>query len=192
MLCLVTTRRRIEWVFGALIVGAVLAGLSSAIEVFLGVDMLSSIRGIEEVVASNGPPGMQRINGFFNDANAAAYMHILAIPILISLFLACKNWLWRSGLFALTLVCSFSLLASFSRSGYLGLVASLLCLLFFLKLRRASWVLLFSTVLLVLLTSFFPAKTLMARFYVIPDEMGSVGDRSLTTPRQCASFLSIR
>ena len=106
----------------ALIAGAVLAGLSSAIEVFLGVNMLNSIRGIEEVVASNGPPGMQRINGFFNDANAAAYMHILSIPILISLFIVHKNWLWRSGLLALSLICGFSLLASFSRSGYLGLV----------------------------------------------------------------------
>ncbi len=179
VLCLATTKRRVEWVLAALIVGAVLAGLSSAVEVFLGVNMLSSIRGIEEVIASNGPPGMQRINGFFNDANAAAYMHILAIPILLSLFLVCKNWLWRSCLLGLTLVCSFGLLASFSRSGYLGLVAGLFCLLFFVRLRKASWILSLSTAALLLLTYFIPAKTIAARFYMIPEEMGGVGDRSL-------------
>jgi O-antigen ligase len=182
VLSLVTTKRRIEWVLAALIAGAVLAGLSSAIEVFFGVNMLTSIRGIEEVVASNGPPGMQRISGFFNDANAAAYMHILSIPILISLLIMCKNWLWRSSLLALSLICGFSLLASFSRSGYLGLVASLLCLLFFLKLGKASRVLLLSAAVVLLLTYFIPARTIAARFYTIPEEMGGIGDRSLYYP----------
>jgi len=179
VLQLATTKRRIEYVLAALIVGAVLAGLSSAIEVFLGVNVLTSLRGIQEVVASNGPPDMQRVSGLFNDANAAAYMHILSIPILISLFLLNKNWLWRSGLFALSLICTFSMLASFSRSGYIGLVVSLTWLLFFLKLRKALWVLVLSTLLVVLLTSSIPAKTIVARFYTIPNEIGGIGDRSL-------------
>jgi putative inorganic carbon (HCO3(-)) transporter len=182
VLQLATTKRRIEYVLAAMIVGAVLAGLSSAIEVFLGVNVLTSLRGIEEVIASNGPPDMQRVSGLFNDANAAAYMHILSIPILISLFLLNKNWLWRLCLLALSLVSSFGLLISFSRSGYLGLVASLLCLLFFLKLRKASWVLLLSTAAVALLTYFIPAKTIAARFYMIPEEMGGVSDRSLYYP----------
>ena len=42
--------------------------------------------------------------------------------------------------------------------------------------------------MVVLLTYFIPAKTITARFYLIPDEMGGVGDRSLYYPRQCASF----
>lgn len=179
VLCFVTTKKRIQWVLVALIVGAILAGLSSGIEVFLGVNLLSSFRGIDEVIASNGPLEMQRVSGLFNDANAAAYMHILSIPILVSLILLVKSWVWRHVLFGLSLISSFGLLASFSRSGYIGVVASLCCLLLFLQFHRASRVLVLSTLALALLASFIPVNLMLARFYVIPDEIGSVADRSI-------------
>jgi hypothetical protein len=179
VLCLVTTRRRIEWVLGALIVGAVLAGLSSAVEVFLGVNLLSSFRGIDEVVASNGPLGMQRVNGLFNDANAAAYMHILSIPLLISLILLVRGWVRRYMLFALSLVSSFGLIASFSRSGYIGVAASLCFLLLFLKFRGAWRVLALGALALALLATFIPPNLMLARFFVIPEEVGSISDRSI-------------
>jgi hypothetical protein len=179
VLSLVTTKRRIQWVLAALIAGAVLAGLSSGIEVFLGVNLLTSFRGIQEVIASNGPLEMQRVSGLFNDANAAAYMHILSIPMLISLILLVRSWIWRYTLFALSLVSSFGLLASFSRSGYLGVAAALGCLLLFLQFHRASRVLALSTLALVLLASFIPFNLMLARFYVIPYEIGSVADRSI-------------
>ena len=179
VLSLVTTKRRIQWVIAALIAGAILAGLSSGMEVFLGINLLSSLRGIQEVIASNGPPEMQRVSGLFNDANAAAYMHILSIPMLISLILLVESWVWRYTLFALSLVSSFGLLASFSRSGYLGVAAALCCLLLFLQFHRASRVLALSALALILLASFIPFNLMLARFYVIPDEIGSVADRSI-------------
>jgi hypothetical protein len=39
-----------------------------------------------------------------------------------------------------------------------------------------------SILAVVLLTSFIPAKTMVARFYVIPDEIGGVADRSIYYP----------
>lgn len=182
VLYLVNTKRRIEWVLGALIAGAILAALASVIEPLFGINTLASLRGIDETVASNGAPGMDRISGLFQEANAAAYMHILAIPLLISLFFLSKNRFVRSAVFVLSIISVSSLLISFSRSGYIGAVAALLCLLFFLNFRKAMYVILLTSVLVVSVSSFVPATAVFARFYAIQDEMGGVSDRSLYYP----------
>ncbi len=179
VLHLVNTRRRIEWVLGGLVAGAIFAGLSSAIEQFFGVNLLSSLRGVDEAVFSNGPPGVQRISGLLQDPNAAAYAHIFAIPMVISLILLNKNWLQRSGLFGLTLISSFSLLVSFSRSGYIAVLLGLACLLFYLNLRKAIWIFLLSSLLVMIALAYVPAATVVARFYDIREEMGGESDRSL-------------
>src|SRR5580704_5012087 len=74
VLYLVRTKRQIEWVLAALVVGAVLASCSTVLEQFTGINLLSSVRGVNEVIASNGPEGMDRLSGLFQEANAAAYM----------------------------------------------------------------------------------------------------------------------
>ena len=90
VLHLVNTRRRIEWVLCALVAGAVFAGMSSVIEQYFKVNLLSSVRGIDQPVFNNGPLGAQRISGLLQDPNAAAYVPIFAIPIIISLFYRAK------------------------------------------------------------------------------------------------------
>lgn len=178
VLHLANTRRRIEWVLGALVAGAIFAGMASAIEQFFGVNLLSYLRGVDEAFSSNGPLGMQRINGLMQDPNAAAYVHIFAIPIIISLILLSRSWPQRFALFGLSLVSLISLLLTFSRSGYIGVLLGLGCLLFYLNLRKAIWVLLLSSFLVVIALAV-PAATLMARFYDIREEMGGEEDRSL-------------
>lgn len=179
VLYLVNTKARIEWALGFLLAGATLEGLSSAIEQFFGVNVLSSLRGVDEVVASNGPPDMQRINGLLQDPNAAAYMHIIAIPIIISLILLSKSWSHRFGLIGLSLVSLFSLLLSFSRSGYIAVLLGLLYLLSRLNLRKTIWILLSASLLVTIVFAFVPAATVVARFYDIQGEIGGESDRSL-------------
>jgi putative inorganic carbon (hco3(-)) transporter len=179
VLHLANTRRRIEWVLGALVAGAIFAGIASAIEQFFGVNLLSSLRGVDEAISANGPLGVQRISGLLQDANSAAYMHIFAIPIIISLILLSRSWAQRFGLMGLSLVSLFSLLLTFSRSGYIAVVLGVACLLFYLNLRKAIWVLLLSSLLVVIALAYVPAATVMARFYNIREDMGGDDDRSL-------------
>ena len=179
VLHLVNTRRRIECVLGALVAGAAIAGLSSAMEHFFGVNLLSSLRGMDEPVFYNGPSGAQRISGLLQDPNAAAYVPIFAIPIIISLILSSKKWSHRIGLIALGLVSLFSLMLTFSRSGYVAALLGITCLLFYVSSRRAISVLLVSGLLIVIVLAYVPAGTVMARFYNIRQDMGGEDDRSL-------------
>lgn len=179
VLHLVNTKRRIAWVLGALVAGATFAGLSSVIEQLFKINLLSSIRGIDEAVFSNGPPGVQRISGLLQDPNAAAYVPILAIPITVSLIVLSKNWLQRLALAGLSLISLFSLLLSFSRSGYIAILLGIACLLCYLTSRHVTLVLLLSTVLVVIALGYIPPTAVTARFYSIPQDMGGDDDRSL-------------
>ena len=135
---------------GALVAGAIVAGMASTIERFFGINLLSYLRGMNEAISSNGPSGTQRISGLMQDPNAAAYVHIFAIPIIISLILLSRRWSHRFALIVFSLILLFGLLLTFSRSGYIGVLLGLGCLLFHLNLRKTIWVLLLSSVLVVI------------------------------------------
>jgi O-Antigen ligase len=179
VLYLVRTRRQIEWSLGALAVGATLASFSTAIEQFTGINLLSSLRGVDEVIATNGPQGMERISGVFQEANAAAYMYIVAIPILVAVLLTERSRLQKAVAFAMMLVCMFGLLISFSRSGYIAVLIALGCVLFFMKLRKALSVVVSVVLLVVILSPLIPFTAVIDRFYQIQNEIGGESDRSL-------------
>ena len=179
VLYLVRTKRQIEWVLAALVVGAVLASCSTVLEQFTGINLLSSVRGVNEVIASNGPEGMDRISGLFQEANAAAYMYILAIPVLVALLLTDRSRAQKVVAFVMMLCCMFGLLISFSRSGYIAVLVALLCILFFLKFRKAIWIVTSVVVLVVLLSPLIPFTAVADRFFQIQDEVGGESDRTL-------------
>ena len=179
VLYMVRTRRQIEWALVALVVGAVLASCSTLLEQFTGINLLSSVRGVNEVIASNGPEGMDRLSGLFQEANAAAYMYILAIPILVALLLTGRSRTQKIVAFLMMLSCMFGLLISFSRSGYIAVLVALLCILFYLKFRKAVWIVASVAVLIVLLSPLIPFTAVIDRFFQIQDEVGGESDRTL-------------
>ena len=179
VLYLVRTRRQIEWALAALVVGAVLASCSTVLEQFTGINLLSSVRGVNEVIASNGPEGMDRLSGLFQEANAAAYMYILAIPVLVALLLTDRSRTQKIVAFLMMLVCMFGLLISFSRSGYIAVLVALLCILFYLQFRKAVWIVVSVAVLVVVLSPLIPFTAVIDRFFQIQDEVGGESDRTL-------------
>lgn len=176
---MVNSERRIRWVLIAVVAGAFVAGVASALQQFADFNVLSSVRGIEQVTASNGVQGMDRIDGLMQDPNAAAYPHILGLPLAVILILSTKSKAQKAVLGIAAAVCLLGLALTFSRSGYLALGVSFLFLPFFLAGKRTMRIYCLSGAFLLLLTSFIPMQLLTERFDKIGEERGGESDRSV-------------
>jgi len=178
VLNLVRSRLQIEWVVGSVAAGALLAALASIVERSTGYSPLVALGGLQAPIESTVVSyDWQRSLGLMRDPNASAYPHLLAVPLLIAATLATrKQWL-RVVLLTVTAVSAVGLAMTFSRSAYIGLLASLVCLVLNLRSRRALGVVVIACILVVVVVGTVPLEVLTARFEHLGQEIGTQADR---------------
>jgi putative inorganic carbon (HCO3(-)) transporter len=179
VLNIIRTEKQIKYILIALVVGGVLTGTASILQQFSSFNLLSSVRGIEQVTASNGVAGMTRNNGLMLDPNAAAYPQLLALPIVILMVLSARQKSIKLLLSGAALICLIALALTFSRSGYIGFIVSLLPLFIFFRVRRLLKIFTVAAILVLTLTAFVPTSMLIGRFGEIDKERGGESDRSV-------------
>jgi hypothetical protein len=175
---LVNTEERIKWVLYAVAFGAFITGVISVVQQFTGINLLSQMRGIEQVAASNAA-GMDRQDGLMMDPNAAAYPQLIGLPISLLLLISARTPMKRFLLSIMAIVCMFGLALTFSRSAYIGIAGGVISAAFFLRGQRTVKIYAAFGIFLFVLTAFIPTSTLLGRFEMIGGELDGVSDRSI-------------
>ncbi|HXZ13269.1 MAG TPA: O-antigen ligase family protein [Candidatus Sulfotelmatobacter sp.] len=186
---LVRTERQIAWVIAAVAFGAVLAAAGTLLQSFADFSLLSALRGIDPADRNVVAEGWERAIGLMQSPNVQAYPYLVAIPLMVAtIFSKPRRWI-RLALYAGTGLCFLGLVITFSRSGYIGLVAGLAWLALALPGSNARRLLAGGAGLVLCTFLLVPPDIMIARFLAIPEQMGGQSDRLVHYKAGLATFL---
>lgn len=124
----IKTREQLATVLEIILVGAALCGLYGLYQQITGVPVIVSQ---VDLLLNEGMPG--RVFSSFDNANNFAQFIIMLIPLFLAVVLNAKGW-QKKLLFGIAAIPLFiSLLATYSRSGYVGFVVMALVFIFLVK-----------------------------------------------------------
>jgi O-antigen ligase len=173
MINLITSRRRLRFLLGLMIVCGAGIGIDAIRRYFAGEFVVNDFR-IEGYV------------GIFSDPNdLAAGLNIL-LPLAVALALATTRRLARLIFFACAAVLTAGTLLTFSRGGFLGLLAMGGLLVWKLSRRRRAWTLLLTVVALVVFWAAMPGSyraRLATIFRPEADQTASAQERQMLLKR---------
>ncbi len=186
---LVRTERQISWVIAAVASGAVLAAAGTLLQTFADFSLLSALRGIDPVDRNVVAEGWERAIGLMQSPNVQAYPYLAAIPVMVAaIFSKPRRWI-RLALYTAIGLCFLGLVITFSRSGYIGLVAGLGWLALVLPGSNARRLLAGGVGLVLCTFLLVPPDIMIARFLAIPEQMGGQADRLVHYKAGVATFL---